>query len=223
VSTDHISPAGEIPEDSPAGQYLLSHGVSVPEFNTYGTRRGHHEVMIRGTFANVRLANQLSGGKEGGYTVHLPSGEPMTVFAASERYRAEGRPLLVLAGKNYGQGSSRDWAAKGPRLLGVGAVLAESFERIHRINLIEMGVLPLGFRPGEGWKQLGLTGRESFSLRLAAGPAIAPGAPVEMTARSLDGSVRSFGVSIRINSETELGYYRSGGVLPYVMAHRFAK
>jgi len=223
VSTDHISPAGEIPAESPAGQYLIAHGVPVSEFNTYGTRRGHHEVMIRGTFANVRLKNQLAGGKEGGYTAHLPAGEPMTVFDAAERYRGEGTPLLVLAGKNYGQGSSRDWAAKGPRLLGVGAVLAESFERIHRVNLIEMGVLPLAFRDGEGWKQLGLTGRESFSLRLPPGASLAPGAPVEVVARSEDGSVRTFSVTCRINSATELEYYRVGGVLPYVMAHRFAR
>ncbi|MGA8710746.1 MAG: aconitate hydratase AcnA [Thermoplasmata archaeon] len=223
VSTDHISPAGEIPPDSPAGKYLLAHGVVASEFNTYGARRGHHEVMIRGTFANVRLKNQLTQGKEGGFTLHVPSGTPMTVFDASERYRSERTPLIVLAGKNYGQGSSRDWAAKGPRLLGVGAVIAESYERIHRVNLIEMGVLPLAFRPGEGWKQLGLTGRESFTLRLPVGTALGPGAPVEVVARSEDGAVRTFTVTCRLNSSTELEYYRAGGVLPYVMAHRFTK
>lgn len=223
VSTDHISPAGEIPEDSPAGRYLLAHGVPVTEFNTYGARRGHHEVMRRGTFANVRLKNQLAGGKEGGFTVHLPSGDAMTIFDASERYRSASTPLIVLAGKSYGQGSSRDWAAKGPRLLGVGAVIAESYERIHRVNLIEMGVLPLAFRTGEGWKQLGLTGRESFELRLPAGAALAPGSPVEVVARASDGSSRAFTVTCRLNSTTELEYYRAGGVLPYVMAHRFAK
>jgi aconitate hydratase len=223
VSTDHISPAGEIPEDSPAGRYLLAHGVAVREFNTYGARRGHHEVMVRGTFANVRLKNQLAGGKEGGYTIHVPSGGASTVFGASERYRAEKTPLVVLAGKSYGQGSSRDWAAKGPRLLGVGAVIAESYERIHRANLIEMGVLPLAFRPGEGWKQLGLTGRESFALRLPTGTSLGPMSAVEVVARSEDGTSRAFTVTCRLNSATELEYYRAGGVLPYVMAHRFAK
>ncbi len=223
VSTDHISPAGEIPEDSPAGRYLVAHGVPVPEFNTYGTRRGHHEVMIRGTFANVRLKNQLAGGREGGFTLHVPSGEVMTIFDAAERYRTERIPLIVLAGKNYGQGSSRDWAAKGPRLLGVGAVIAESYERIHRTNLVEMGVLPLAFRPGEGWKQLGLTGTESFSLRVPEGTAFGPNSPVEVVARGTDGNRRTFTVTCRLNSATELEYYRAGGVLPYVMAHRFAK
>jgi len=223
VSTDHISPAGEIPEDSAAGRYLLAHGVAVREFNTYGARRGHHEVMVRGTFANVRLKNQLAGGKEGGYTVHVPSGEASPIFEASERYRAEKTPLIVLAGKSYGQGSSRDWAAKGPRLLGVGAVIAESYERIHRANLIEMGVLPLAFRSGEGWRQLGLTGRESFTLRLPTGTSLGPGASVEVVARAEDGTVRGFTVTCRLNSITELEYYRAGGVLPYVMAHRFAK
>jgi aconitate hydratase len=223
VSTDHISPAGEIPEDSPAGRYLIAHGVPVREFNTYGTRRGHHEVMVRGTFANVRLKNQLAGGKEGGLTQHLPSGDLTTVFEAAERYRTERTPLIVLAGKNYGQGSSRDWAAKGPRLLGVGAVIAESYERIHRVNLIEMGVLPLAFRPGEGWKQLGLTGTEVFSLRVPAGATFGPNCPIEVSARSADGSQRTFTVTCRLNSTTELEYYRAGGVLPYVMAHRFAE
>jgi len=223
VSTDHISPAGEIPADSPAGQYLSEHGVPVAEFNTYGSRRGHHEVMMRGTFANVRLKNQLAGGKEGGYTLHLPSGEVTTVFAAARRYRAERTPLLVLAGKSYGQGSSRDWAAKGPRLLGVGAVIAESYERIHRTNLVEMGVLPLAFRPGESVALLGLTGRETFELRLPGSSSLAPGAHVEVTARAPDGSSRTFTVIARLNSTTEIDYYRAGGVLPYVMAHRFAR
>ena len=223
VSTDHISPAGEIPAESPAGEYLRSHGVPVAEFNTYGSRRGHHEVMVRGTFANVRLKNQLAGGQEGGVTVHVPSGDLTTVFDASERYRTERTPLIVLAGKNYGQGSSRDWAAKGPRLLGVGAVIAESYERIHRTNLIEMGVLPLAFRAGDGWKSLGLTGGETFALRLPPGAPLTPGASVEVVARADDGSTRSFTVTARLNSATELEYYRAGGVLPYVMAHRFAR
>jgi aconitate hydratase A / 2-methylisocitrate dehydratase len=222
VSTDHISPAGEIPADSPAGKYLLAHGVAVADFNTYGARRGHHEVLVRGTFANVRLKNQLAGGKEGGFTVHLPTGDLLPIFDAATRYRSEKTPLIVLVGKNYGQGSSRDWAAKGPRLLGVGAVIAESFERIHRVNLIEMGVLPLVFRPGEGWRQLGLTGRETFRLRLPEGVTFGPGCPVEVEARSEDGTSRTFSVTCRLNSKTELAYYRAGGVLPYVMAHRFA-
>ncbi len=223
VSTDHISPAGEIPADSASGRYLIAHGVSVAEFNTYGTRRGHHEVMIRGTFANVRLKNALARGKEGGFTVHQPTGDLLTVFEASERYRAEGTPLLVLAGKNYGQGSSRDWAAKGPRLLGVGAVIAESYERIHRTNLVEMGVLPLQFPAGQGWKSLGLTGAEAYSLRVAGGRDLAPGARIEGMATRDDGTTCEFAASCRLNSATELDYYRAGGVLPYVMSHRFAR
>jgi aconitate hydratase len=220
VSTDHISPAGEIPETTPAGQWLIAHGVPVSEFNTYGTRRGHHEVMIRGTFANVRLRNELAQPKEGGFTAHLPDGEVTTVFGAAERYRAEGVPLVVLAGKSYGQGSSRDWAAKGPRLLGVGAVIAESFERIHRSNLIEMGVLPLTFPAGQGWKALGLNGRETFALRLPNAE-LAPRCPVAVTATRADGSEVSFSTRCELHSTTELDYYRAGGVLPYVMDHRF--
>ena len=221
VSTDHISPAGEIPESSPAGQYLKAHGVPPAEFNTYGSRRGHHEVMIRGTFANVRLKNQLVAPKEGGHTLHVPSGKEMTIFEASERYRADGTPLLVLAGKNYGQGSSRDWAAKGPRLLGVGAVIAEGYERIHRANLVQMGILPLTFRSGESWKSLGLTGREAFDLRLEPGKDLSPGGSVHVTATRPDGSRVEFAATCRLKSSTEVGYYRAGGVLPYVMDHRF--
>ncbi len=223
VSTDHISPAGEIPPSSPAGEYLVGRGVPPSEFNTYGSRRGHHEVMIRGTFANVRLSNALAAPREGGVTAHQPSGAPMTIFAAAERYRRENVPLLVLAGKSYGQGSSRDWAAKGPRLLGVGAVIAESYERIHRTNLIEMGVLPLGFPKGSGWRSLGLTGRESFDLRLASGAELSPRCSVEVTATASDGSVTKFETVLEIHSPMELGYYRVGGVLPFVMDHRFAK
>jgi aconitate hydratase len=222
VSTDHISPAGEIPESTPAGQWLLSRGVPVPEFNTYGTRRGHHEVMVRGTFANVRLRNDLVAPKEGGFTVHLPDGEVTTVYAAAQRYLAERTPLIVLAGKSYGQGSSRDWAAKGPRLLGVGAVIAESYERIHRTNLIEMGILPLSFPIDSGAKALGLTGRESFELRLPEG-ALAPRCPVDVLATRADGTAVTFRARCELHSATELEYYRAGGVLPYVMEHRFAK
>ncbi len=221
VSTDHISPAGEIPPETPAGGYLAAHGVPESEFNTYGSRRGHHEVMIRGTFANVRLKNALAAPKEGGFTVHLPSGEPMTIYAAAERYRSESTPLLVIAGKNYGQGSSRDWAAKGPRLLGVGAVIAESYERIHRSNLVEMGVLPLAFEPGQTAKSLGLTGRETYELRSASGPGLAPGSELEVSATGADGTVLRFRVRCQLKSATEVEYYRAGGVLPYVMAHRF--
>ncbi|HYA58041.1 MAG TPA: aconitate hydratase AcnA [Thermoplasmata archaeon] len=223
VSTDHISPAGEIPEDSPAGRYLSAHGVPSAEFNTYGSRRGHHEVLVRGTFANVRLKNALAAPREGGLTLHLPSGELTTIFDASERYRREGVPLLVFAGKSYGQGSSRDWAAKGPRLLGVGAVVAESYERIHRSNLVEMGLLPLQFAPGESLASLGLTGRERFTLRIPGPGELAPNAPVEVTAVGDGRKEVRFTVRTRLNSSVEVEYYRAGGVLPYVMAHRFAK
>ncbi|MGA8276569.1 MAG: aconitate hydratase AcnA [Thermoplasmata archaeon] len=223
VTTDHISPAGEIAETSPAGVYLRAHGVPPSEFNTYGARRGHHEVLVRGTFANVRLKNDLVRPKEGGYTLHLPGGETMTVFDAAERYRVEGVPLVVFAGKSYGQGSSRDWAAKGPRLLGVGAAIAESFERIHRVNLIEMGVLPLTYRKGENWASLGLTGRETFDLELPAGTPLAPGIAVQATARAEGEPPITFPLECRLQSATELAYYRAGGVLPYVMDHRFAK
>ncbi len=222
VSTDHISPAGEILEDSPAGQYLKQRGVPPTEFNTYGSRRGHHEVMVRGTFANPRLKNALAAPKEGGVTVHLPSEEPMSIFAAAERYRSEGTPLLVIAGKSYGQGSSRDWAAKGPRLLGVGAVIAESYERIHRSNLVEMGVLPLAFEPGESAQSLGLSGRESYEIHLSAGSKLEPGSSVEVAAATEDGTVRRFRARVRLQSTVELEYYRAGGVLPYVMTHRFS-
>ncbi len=221
VSTDHISPAGEIPADSPAGRYLTERDVPPSEFNTYGSRRGHHEVMIRGAFANVRLKNQLVAPREGGFTVHVPSGETTTIFEASQRYRSEGTPLLVIAGRNYGQGSSRDWAAKGPRLLGVGAVIVESFERIHRSNLVQMGVLPLVFRPGENASSLGLNGRETYDLRVVGGGELEPGGPIAVTATHSDGSTRRFEVTSRIQSSTELEYYRAGGVLPYVMRHRF--
>jgi aconitate hydratase len=221
VSTDHISPAGEIPASVPAGQWLIAHGVPVAEFNTYGTRRGHHEVMIRGTFANVRLKNELAAPQEGGVTAHLPDGTRGTIFDVAEQYRREGTPLLVLAGRGYGQGSSRDWAAKGPRLLGVGAVLVESFERIHRSNLIEMGVLPLTFPAGQGWKSLGLSGKETFTLKVPSGK-LAPRGPVEVTAAREGAAPVSFTARSEIHSETELAYYTAGGVLPYVMAHRFA-
>jgi aconitate hydratase len=221
VSTDHISPAGEIPPDGPAGAYLVEHGVAPRDFNTFGTRRGNHDVMVRGTFANPRLRNQLVAPKEGGYTQHLPDGPVEPIFDAANRYRAEHVPLVVLAGASYGQGSSRDWAAKGPLLLGVRAVIAESYERIHRSNLVGMGVVPFDFAPGEGWKKLGLTGRERFTFRLPSS-GLAPRVEVEVVASDESGKeLRRFRVRCRIDSETEMEYYRSGGLLPYVL-HRLA-
>src|SRR5918997_576237 len=199
VTTDHISPAGSIAKDSPAGRYLIEHGVAPYEFNSYGSRRGNHEVMIRGTFANIRLRNQLVGGKEGNWTVHLPTGEEMSVYDAAMRYIAEGTPLLVIGGKEYGTGSSRDWAAKGTLLLGVKAVLVESFERIHRSNLVGMGVLPLQFKPGEGRQSLGLDGTETYSISgIAAG--LTPRKELEVQVQRADGSRFSFKVIARVDS-----------------------
>ncbi len=224
VSTDHISPAGEIATASPAGQYLTQHGVPSSEFNTYGSRRGNHEVMVRGTFANVRLKNLMVAPREGGYTLHLPSEEVVSVFDAAERYRAEKVPLILLAGSSYGQGSSRDWAAKGPLLLGVRAVIAESYERIHRSNLVGMGVLPLQFRPGEGWKKLGLTGRERITLALPEGRGFEPRGEVEGVARDDRGrELARFRARIRIDSTQEMAYYRAGGLLPYVLGRLAAR
>lgn len=216
VTTDHISPAGSIPVQSPAGQYLIARGVAPQDFNSYGARRGNHEVMIRGTFANIRLRNLLVPDLEGGWTVHLPDGEPLTVFEAAERYRAENVPLVVIAGKEYGSGSSRDWAAKGPRLLGVRAVLAESFERIHRSNLVGMGLLPLQFREGENRETLGLTGREVYDIEgLARG--LAPRQQLTIRARREDGSEIVFSAIARVDTPIEVEYYRHGGILPYVL------
>jgi aconitate hydratase len=209
VTTDHISPAGAIKVDSPAGRYLVERGVEPRDFNSYGSRRGNHEVMVRGTFANVRLRNLLVPGSEGSRTVHLPSGEEMSVFAAAMRYQAEGVPLIVIAGKEYGSGSSRDWAAKGPALLGVRAVLAESFERIHRSNLLMMGVLPLQFQEGESAASLGLSGREVFDVEGVAG-----GEAKEVTVRA-DG--REFRARVRLDTPREREYFRHGGILPYVL------
>jgi aconitate hydratase len=213
ITTDHISPAGSIRKTSPAGQYLIAHGVQPLDFNSYGARRGNHEVMVRGTFANVRLKNLLAPGTEGPFTVHLPDGEAMTIYDASLKYAAEGTPLVVLAGKEYGSGSSRDWAAKGPRLLGVRAVIAESFERIHRSNLVGMGVLPLQFMPGQSPASLGLTGKERYDiLGLSAMPK-----ELTVTARVDDGKVTSFKVLVRIDTPQEHQYYRHGGILEYVL------
>ncbi len=209
VTTDHISPAGSIRPDSPAGRYLVEHGVERPDFNSYGSRRGNHEVMVRGTFANVRLRNLLVPGSEGTWTRHLPSGEEMTIFEASERYLDEGTPLVVLAGKEYGTGSSRDWAAKGPKLLGVKAVIAESYERIHRSNLLMMGILPLVYAGGESRESLGLTGEEVFAIEGVAG-----GDAHEVTVRAGD---KAFSAVLRLDTPREREYVKHGGILPFVV------
>ena len=216
VTTDHISPAGSIQPESPAGKYLIAHGVPPKDFNSYGSRRGNHEVMMRGTFANIRLRNQMAPGTEGGWTVHLPDNTQMTIYDAAMQYEKEGVPLIIIAGKEYGSGSSRDWAAKGPRLLGVQAVLAESFERIHRSNLVGMGVLPLQFKEGDTAASLGLTGSEVFDIEgMAAG--IKPGMPVTIRARSADGKDKVFQAITRIDTPYEIHYYQHGGILQYVL------
>ncbi|HXX15670.1 MAG TPA: aconitate hydratase AcnA [Candidatus Eremiobacteraceae bacterium] len=215
VTTDHISPAGSIAVDSPAGKYLIAHGVKPHDFNSYGARRGNHEVMMRGTFANIRLRNQLAPSTEGSWTIHLPDGEKMFIYDAAVKYREEGVPLLVIAGKEYGSGSSRDWAAKGTRLLGIRAVLAESYERIHRSNLVGMGVLPLEFLPGENRESLGLTGHEVFDIEGVA--ALAPRKEATIHAKSADGKVKTFKASMRIDTPEEVSYYRHGGILQYVL------
>ncbi|RMG44114.1 MAG: aconitate hydratase AcnA [Acidobacteria bacterium] len=215
VTTDHISPAGAIPPDSPAGKWLIEQGVEPSEFNSFGSRRGNHEVMIRGTFGNIRLRNRLAPGTEGGYTVHLPDGETMTIYDAAMRYREEGRPLIVLAGKEYGTGSSRDWAAKGTALLGVRAVIARSFERIHRSNLVGMGVLPLEFCDGASWESLGLSGRELYDIEGVEG-ALEPQQTFTVIARD-DGGEKRFQVRSRLDSPVEVEYFRHGGILRYVL------
>jgi aconitate hydratase len=214
VTTDHISPAGAIHPESPAGQYLLAHGIGRRDFNSYGSRRGNHEVMVRGTFANVRLRNLLVPGREGPWTVHFPSGEAMSIFDAAERYRDSATPLLVLAGKEYGAGSSRDWAAKGPRLLGIRAVIAESYERIHRSNLIGMGILPLQFPDGASGASLGLTGHETFAITGLAGGESAEAA---VTALPQRGDAIRFAVHVRVETPREREYLRHGGILPYAL------
>lgn len=220
ITTDHISPAGKIGENTPAGQYLISKGVKPVDFNSYGSRRGNHEVMIRGTFANVRIKNQLVD-KEGGWTVHHPSGKEMSVYDAAQKYAEEGTPLVVLGGKEYGSGSSRDWAAKGTNLLGIRAVIAESFERIHRSNLVGMGVLPLRFEPGESRQSLGLSGDEVFTIRGIADD-LSPNNELEVKAVKSDGSEVRFKAIAQLNSEVEIAYYRNGGILQYVL-RRFLK
>jgi aconitate hydratase len=214
VTTDHISPAGSIGRDTPAGKYLMAQGVAPADFNQYGARRGNHEVMMRGTFANIRLRNQLVPGTEGGFTAHLPGGEKLSIYDAAMKYAAEGTPLVVIAGKEYGSGSSRDWAAKGAKLLGVRAVIAESFERIHRSNLIGMGVLPLEFQPGENAASLGLTGRETFDI---AGLDEGRSREVTVTARRDDGTSLTFRARTRIDTPKERDYYVHGGILQYVL------
>jgi aconitate hydratase len=216
VTTDHISPAGSIPVDSPAGKYLVALGVKPADFNSYGSRRGNHEVMVRGTLANIRLRNLLALGTEGGWTTHVPSGEKMFIYDAAMRYQSEGTPLLIIAGKEYGSGSSRDWAAKGTLLLGVKAVLAESFERIHRSNLVGMGVLPVQFAPGENRETLGLTGFETYEME-GIPEAISGGKRATVRAVAAGGSEKTFEVVIRIDTPQESEYYRNGGILPYVL------
>jgi aconitate hydratase len=218
VTTDHISPAGNIRATTPAGRYLLDGGVSQGDFNSYGTRRGNHEVMVRGTFANIRLRNQLAPGTEGGVTIKFPEGTEMSIFDASMAYQAEGTPLVILGGKEYGSGSSRDWAAKGTRLLGVKAVLVESFERIHRSNLVGMGVLPLQFVAGESAATYELDGTETFDIHgltpLNDGQTVPL---VNVTATRTSGEQVTFAVRLRIDTPTEADYYRHGGVLNYVL------
>jgi aconitate hydratase len=214
VTTDHISPAGAIKADSPAGLYLTEKGVKPEEFNSYGSRRGNHEVMMRGTFANIRLRNKLLPDSEGGVTRHIPSGEEMSIYDAAMRYREESVPVIVIAGKEYGSGSSRDWAAKGPALQGVRAVIAESYERIHRTNLVCMGILPLQFLPGDSAESLGLTGEESFEI---PNPGDQTGHEIELTATTENGNQRQFSVKVRIDTPNEVDYFKHGGILPYVL------
>jgi aconitate hydratase len=216
ITTDHISPAGSIQPDSPAAKYLASQGVGRSDLHSYGARRGNHEVMVRGTFANVRLRNALVPGVEGGYTVHLPDGDRLSIYDAAMRYRDEGVPLVVIAGKEYGTGSSRDWAAKGTFLLGVQAVIAESYERIHRSNLVGMAVLPLEFLPGESAATLGLTGRERYDVTGVA-EGLTPGKKLTVRATADDGTAKEFRVVARVDTPDDVEYYRPGGLLPYVL------
>jgi aconitate hydratase len=219
ITTDHISPAGNIAKESPAGHYLISLGVKPADFNSYGARRGNHEVMVRGTLANIRLRNLMAPGTEGGWTTHVPSQEQMFIYDASVRYQQDGVPLLIIAGKEYGSGSSRDWAAKGVLLLGVKAVIAESFERIHRSNLVGMGVLPLEFLPGQNRESLGLTGFETFSIAGVSAAVDSCGkSRVRVTA---DG--KTFEAAARVDTPVEAEYYRNGGILPYVLKQLAAR
>ena len=222
MTTDHISPAGSIKKDGPAGKYLIAHGVQPGDFNSYGARRGNHELMVRGTFANVRLRNKLVQ-TEGGYTKHIPSGEEMSIFDASEQYRSENVPLVILAGKEYGSGSSRDWAAKGPKLLGVRCVIAESYERIHRSNLVGMGILPLQYRAGETADSLHLTGEEVFEINGIRDAVENFTAGREITVRAVvNGRTTEFHALVRIDTPVEAQYYKNGGILPFVLRQLLA-
>ncbi len=216
ITTDHISPAGSIPASSPAGKWLIEHGVKTVDFNSYGSRRGNHEVMMRGTFANIRLRNELAPGTEGGWTTRSPGEKPISIYEASMECQKSGTPLVIIAGKEYGTGSSRDWAAKGTLLLGVQAVIAESFERIHRSNLVGMGVLPLEFVPGHTRQTIGLTGFETFTIE-GMSDEIKPRATLTVRARAADGTEKTFPAISRIDTPEELSYYRHGGILPYVL------
>ncbi|MFO0417656.1 MAG: aconitase family protein, partial [Pseudomonadota bacterium] len=216
VTTDHISPAGAIKKDSPAGRYLIERGVEFKDFNSYGARRGSHDVMVRGTFANVRIKNLMVPGVEGGITTHQPSGERLSIYDAAIRYAETKTPLVVFAGQEYGTGSSRDWAAKGTMLLGVRAVIAESFERIHRSNLIGMGVLPCQFKAGQSAKSLGLTGTEEFALK-GTERGITPGQDLTLVIKRADGSTAEVSVTLRVDTPIEVEYFKHGGILPYVL------
>jgi aconitate hydratase len=216
VTTDHISPAGAIAPKSPAGKYLQEHGVEPKDFNSYGSRRGNDRVMARGTFANIRIRNQLANGAEGGLTRHLPNGAVVPIYDAAMQYKAEGVPLMILAGAEYGSGSSRDWAAKGPLLLGVRAVIAVSYERIHRSNLVGMGILPMQFLPGQSAETLKLTGEEIFDIP-DLDDSLQPGGELTIRATSSDGATKEVRVKVRINTPIELDYYRNGGILQTVL------
>jgi len=226
VTTDHISPAGNIKASGPAGKYLAEHGVKPADFNSYGSRRGNHEVMVRGTFANVRLRNKLAPGTEGGVTRLLPESEQMSIFDASVKYAERGTPLIILAGKEYGSGSSRDWAAKGPKLLGIRAVIAESYERIHRSNLVGMGILPLQFEAGQNVESLGLSGEEVYDfpgLTTLLKDKLTNGRTIAVKATSADGKVKTFNATVRIDTPQEIGYFEHGGILQYVLRQLAAK
>ncbi|MFK7770140.1 MAG: aconitate hydratase, partial [Mariniblastus sp.] len=216
VTTDHISPAGAIAKDGPAGKYLQERGVEPRDFNSYGSRRGNDRVMMRGTFANIRIRNQLAPGTEGGVTTHVPSGEEMSIYEASMKYQADGIPLVVLAGTEYGTGSSRDWAAKGTMMLGVKAVIAATYERIHRSNLVGMGILPLEFADGKSWKALGLTGKETFDIA-GLSDDLQPRSTIKVVANKEDGSQLEFDAVVRIDTPVEMDYYRNGGILQTVL------
>jgi aconitate hydratase len=216
ITTDHISPAGNIKKASPAGAYLMAHGVDPVDFNSYGARRGHHEVMMRGTFANIRIKNEMLAGVEGGITKYLPTGEQMPIYDAAMKYQSDGTPLVIFAGKEYGTGSSRDWAAKGTRLLGVRAVVAESFERIHRSNLVGMGVLPLMFKNGQTRQNLNLTGEETIDL-IGAATTLKPRMDITLRVTRASGKTEEHALLCRIDTLDEVEYFKNGGILHYVL------